>query len=174
MNLEANGEISPIEKACGRITPADKKTAEKCRERWSSLALPLGSLGLLQEAVVRICSMTGSLDPSLKKRCVVVFCADNGVVAEGVTQTGSEVTAIVAKNLCTGDTSVCKMARVAKAEVVPVDMGMISPIDDTRILLRRLGNGTENMVKAPAMTRKAAESGILTGIELAGRLKNEG
>lgn len=167
-------ELSPIQKACGEIHPADKETAEKCRERWSSLALPLGSLGLLQEAVVRICSMTKSLEPSLKKRCVVVFCADNGVVSEGVTQTGSEVTAIVAKNLCTGDTSVCKMARVARAEVIPVDMGMNFPIDDERILLRRLGNGTKNMVKEPAMTRKTAEEGILAGIELAERLKKEG
>jgi nicotinate-nucleotide--dimethylbenzimidazole phosphoribosyltransferase len=174
MKTGKEAKLSPIREACSMIGPLDKEIARKCREKWSSLALPLGSLGLLQETVVKICSMTGSLEPSIKKRCVVVFCADNGVVSEGVTQTGSEVTAIVAKNLCTGDTSVCKMARVAKADVIPVDMGMNLPIDDVGIILKRLGNGTKNMVKEPAMARKTAEDGIMAGIYLAGKLKKEG
>ncbi len=37
------------------------------------------------------------------------MCADNGVVEEGVTQTGQEVTAIVAENFLKGATSVCAM-----------------------------------------------------------------
>ncbi len=157
-----------------KINPVSADAAEQSRKKWNEIAIPLGSLGLLQEAVVRICAITESVSPYIDKRCVVVFCGDNGVVAEGVTQTGSEVTAIVAQNLCTGDTSVCKMSTVANAKVIPVDMGMNAPIDDPRILLRRLGCGTANMVKEPAMSRETAERGILAGIELAGDLKKQG
>ncbi len=54
----------------------------------------------------------------------MIFCADNGVVAEGVTQTGQEVTAIVADNFTKGATSVCIMAEIAGVDVLPVDIGM--------------------------------------------------
>ena len=47
------------------------------------------------------------------------MCADNGVVAEGVTQTGQEVTAIVAENFTKKETSVCLMSEVAGVEAVP-------------------------------------------------------
>jgi nicotinate-nucleotide--dimethylbenzimidazole phosphoribosyltransferase len=167
-------QFRSLEEACKVIYPVNEIAAETSLEKWNAIAMPLGSLGLLQEAVVRICAITGTVSPTIKKRCVVVFCGDNGVVAEGVTQTGSEVTAIVAQNLCTGDTSVCKMAAVSNTAVIPVDMGMNVLINDDRILLRRLGNGTANMVMEPAMTRETAEQGILVGIELAGQLKQQG
>ncbi|MBP1736186.1 MAG: nicotinate-nucleotide--dimethylbenzimidazole phosphoribosyltransferase [Oscillospiraceae bacterium] len=163
-----------LDHICASIKPVSEDAAGECREKWSSIAIPLGSLGLLQEAVARICAITDFVSPSIAKRCVVVFCGDNGVVAEGVTQTGSEVTAIVAKNLCTGDTSVCKMSAVANTDVIPVDMGMNAPIDDDRILPRRLGSGTSNMAKEPAMTRETALRGIFAGIELARELKARG
>lgn len=166
--------IGSLSEACRAITPVSEAAAEQGRNKWSSIAIPLGSLGLLQDAVVRICAINHSILPSIDKRCVAVFCGDNGVVAEGVTQTGSEVTAIVAQNLCTGDTSVCKMSSVANARVIPVDMGMNAPIDDERIILCRLGCGTANMVREPAMTRETAERGIMAGIKLAGQLKQQG
>ena len=156
------------------ITPADRACASRARDKWSSIAIPLGSLGLLQDAVVKLCAISGTLSPSIARRAVVVFCGDNGVVAQGVTQTGSEVTAIVAKNLCTGDTSVCKMSAVAGADVIPVDMGMNTVVEDERILLRRLGEGTADMTLSPAMPRETAELGIRYGMAIARDLKHQG
>ena len=52
-----------------------------------------------------------------------------GVVAEGVTQTGQEVTAAVAGNMARRASSVCRMAKVAGAEVYPVDIGMAYEVD---------------------------------------------
>lgn len=156
------------------ITPANVQTAEKARQKWNSIAKPLGSLGLLEEAVVRMCAMTENLNYAPTCRKVVVFCADNGVVAEGVTQAGSEVTAIVANNLCTGATSVCKMAAVAHAEVVPVDMGMNAPIANPRIQNCRVMAGTNNMAKGAAMMRAQAVQAIEYGIALAENLSHQG
>jgi nicotinate-nucleotide--dimethylbenzimidazole phosphoribosyltransferase len=156
------------------IRPADTAYAKAAKQKWDAIAKPLGSLGLLEEFVSRICAMTGSLTPQIKKRCVAVFCADNGVVCEGVTQTGSEVTAIVAKNLCTKKTSVCKMAKIALADVIPVDIGMFHPIEDSRIKNLRVAPGTQNIRSKRAMTREQAVLGIEKGIALAVELSQQG
>ena len=87
------------------------------RERWNSIAKPLGSLGLLEDIIVKIAALTGSREVNISKRAVLVFCADNGIVEEGVSQTDSSVTMAVAKNLTFGQTSVCRMASVAGCDV---------------------------------------------------------
>ena len=73
------------------------------------------------------------------------MCADNGVVEEGVTQTGQEVTAIVAENFLSGDTSACVMSRQCGTKVIPVDIGMA--VDTPRVEKRKIAYGTKNMTK---------------------------
>ena len=163
-----------LAEAIARIQPLDPSMVEKALAKWNTVAKPLGSLGLLEDAVTQICAITGSLQPDLRKRAVVMFCADNGVVAQGVTQTGSEVTAIVAKNVCTHDTSVCKMAEVAIADVFPVDMGMNTRVDDPLIWDLHIANGTEDMSQGPAMTRGQAIQGLEAGIQVAEELARRG
>lgn len=163
-----------LQETIKRIRPLEQADIDRALSKWNAVAKPLGSLGLLEDAVTQLCAMTGSLHPGIGKRCVVMFCADNGVVAEGVTQTGSEVTAIVAKNVCTHDTSVCKMAEIAHADVFPVDMGMATVVDDPRIWNRRIAAGTQDMLHGPAMTREQAVQGIEAGIEVAAELAGRG
>ena len=88
----------------------DASAQGEAQARLDGIAKPLHSLGLLEDMVVKIAGITGSAELDLSKKCVVVFCADNGVVAEGVTQTGSEITALVAENLSKGITTVNRMA----------------------------------------------------------------
>ena len=163
-----------LEEVIQGIVPADQEAMGRAKARWDSIAKPLGSLGALEDAVIRIAGMTGSPDVDISKRAVVVMCADNGVVAEGVTQTGQEVTAIVTENMSSGDTSVCRMARVAGAEVIPVDIGVARPVTGERILQRCVRRGTANMTRGPAMGREEAERAVLTGAELVGELKARG
>jgi len=152
----------------------DELAAERSRRRWDSIAKPLHGLGLLEDAVVKICALTGSADCALSPRAVAVFCADNGVVAQGVTQTGQEVTGIVAENMTRGSTSVCKMAALADAQVVPVDMGMVKRPACPGLLDRRQGPGTGDITRGPAMTRAQAESCLLDGYRLARELAGRG
>ena len=156
------------------ITPADRAAMSAAKTHWDAVAHPLSSLGLLEDAVIRIAGMTGSHRVELGKRAVVVMCADNGVVAEGVTQTGREVTAIVTENMSTGDTSVCCMARRAGAEVVPVDIGVAVPVRGEKILQRNVRRGTANMTQGPAMTREEAVRAIEVGIDVVRALKEQG
>lgn len=156
------------------IRPLDQRAMAEAKRRWDSIAHPLGSLGLLERDIIQIAGMTGSADVDLSKRAVVVMCADNGVVAEGVTQTGQEVTAIVTENMSKGDTSVCRMAKVAGAEVIPVDIGVAQPVTEERIRQSCVRRGTANMTQGPAMTREEAAKALLTGVSLVEELKKEG
>ena len=163
-----------LEEVVRSITPADQRAAGQAKARWDSIAKPLGSLGALESAVIRIAAMTGTPNVDIFKRAVVVMCADNGVVAQGVTQTGQEVTAIVAENMSSGDTSVCAMARSAGVEVVPVDIGTVTPLKGERILQRNIRRGTADLTLGPAMTRDEAERAVLTGVEIAQTLCAKG
>ncbi len=138
----------------------------KAHERWAACAKPLGSLGLMETALEEIAGLTGSPVIALKPRAVLVLCADNGVVASGVTQTDSSVTGI-ARDLAAGQTSVCCMARVADCAVVPVDMGMLDFQEEPGVLSRRVGNGTGNIEIGPAMSRAQAVEAIGIGAALA-------
>lgn len=156
------------------ITPADREAMEAAQRKWDSVGKPLGSLGELEHMVVRMAGVFGTKDFSIEKKAVAIFCADNGVVAEGVTQTGQEVTAVVAGNMARRRSSVCKMARVAGAEVCPVDVGMAFPVDHPGILQRSIRRGTRNFVHEPAMTRQETERAILTGMETVKMLCDQG
>ena len=155
------------------VRPLDGAAMDTARRRWDAIAKPLHSLGLLEDAVVKIAGITGSADVTLNKRAVIMMCADNGVVAEGVTQTGQEVTAIVAENAARGDSSVCRMARVAGADVFVVDVGVARPLSGS-VLQRNIRRGTRNIAQEPAMTAEEAMAAILTGVDLVREKKDEG
>lgn len=161
-----------LQETIDKIRPIDRKAAALAQKRWDSIGKPLHSLGKMETLVMQIAGITGSASVNIKKRALVPMCADNGVVAEGVTQTGQEVTAIVAENFLTGDTSACVMCRQCGTDVFPVDVGMVSDTKVPRDL--KVMNGTRNMAKEPAMTREEAVRGIEAGIEMVRRLKEKG
>ena len=102
------------------------------------------------------------------------MCADNGVVAEGVTQSGQDVTAIIAENMGRGTSSVCRMGRVAGADVVPVDIGVAVPVTVGKILQRNIRRGTADLAVEPAMSRAECERAILVGVEVVKDLVDQG
>ncbi len=159
--------ISAIQLPC-------KKSMELSQKRWDSIAKPLKSLGKLETTVIKIAGMIRSPQVDLKNRCVVIMCADNGVVAQGVTQTDSSVTAIVTENFTKGDTSVCVMAACAGADVIPVDIGVARDIKAEGLINLKIMYGTHDMTFGSAMSRKEAIAAIEAGINLAIRLKESG
>lgn len=155
-----------------RIAPLDDAAVARSCAHWDGLAKPIGSLGLLEKAVVKIAGLTGDYNVRLDRRAVLVLCADNGVLSEGVAQSGPEITGLVAGAVALGGASVCQMAKVANAAVVTVDMGIFEPVNVPGLLDRRIAPGTGNIAVGPAMTRDQALQAIQTGIELV-RLQKE-
>ncbi len=140
--------------------------------RWDHVAKPLHSLGKLEDMIVQIADIQETPDVCIGRRCALVFCADHGVVAEGVSQSGSEVTALVAKSIADGTANINLMASVAHAEVFAVDMGMLSDVPGT--IARKVTYGTQNMAQSLAMTRAQAEQALKTGADLVGEMKEKG
>lgn len=149
-----------------QIRPADEESRRLAGEHWMTVGKPLFSLGKLEKAVIDIAGIKGTPDYTLKKKGLLVLCADNGVVKEGVTQTGQDVTAIVAENFTRRATSVCLMSEVAGVDVFPVDMGMIRDVPGVTRKEDKIAYGTKDFLEEPAMTRDQAERAILTGIRL--------
>lgn len=111
----------------GRIPEIDVRAEEKSQARWNSLAKPVGSLGELERLAVRMAGMRGTADVCAKRRTIVVFCADNGVTAEGICGSDPALTAVIAANIAAGRGNVSAMAKAAGCEVICVDVGMFSP-----------------------------------------------
>lgn len=163
-----------LEAALQQIRPADHSAFQAVLDHWDSLAKPLGSLGELERAVARIGGVTGSADVHLNQRTLLVFCADNGVVAQGVSQSGPEVTAAVATALGAGTSTVNYLARGANCRVVPVDLGILDFSGAPGVENRRVRNGTGDISQGPALTRAECIRAIETGIELVGREAKQG
>ena len=140
----------------------DDAAAALAVKKWNSIAKPIHGMGKAEDMIVKIAGMTGSARVDLDKKLLIVMCADNGVVEEGVSQSGQDVTALVADNFASGDTTACHIAKMVHADVWPVDIGVAA---DTKIENRKIARGTKNMAKGPAMTRGEAESAILAGID---------
>ena len=157
-----------------RLPSISREAEEQVRKNWDKVAKPLDGLGKFEELIVRLGGITGGSEPDIGKRAVIVMCADNGVVREGISQSGKEVTFKVAENIAHGTASVCRMSAVAGAKVLAYDIGIDSEEYVEGIIQRRVMNGTRNFAEEPAMTEEEAAKAISVGIEAAEEAAEEG
>ena len=157
-----------------RIEPLDATVLQAARDKWNAVAKPIGSLGALERMVEQIAGLVGDIDFSLDKRAVVVLCADNGVVAQGVSQSQPDITTVIAGSVARGISSVCKMAHTGGIDAYSVDMGMLDPSDVPGVIDRHIARGTNDISMGPAMTREQALEAIRVGVDLVGEFKEKG
>ena len=152
----------------------DQEQAALCRQRWDRIAKPLRSLGYLEELVIQLAGIQRTVDVRLDRRVCLVVCADNGVLAEGVSQTTADITALQSRSIAQGNGTVNTMATAANCDVVAVDVGINSDLDEPRLLRRKAGHGTGNIATGPAMTWAQMEQTIATGIDLVREMEAKG
>ncbi len=157
-----------------KIQEPSLKAYTKAQVHWDSIAKPLDGLGVFEDIIKKIAGITQNADVVIGKKAVVVMCADNGIIEEGVSQSGHEVTTVVSSNIAKGIASVCRMANVAGADVIPVDIGIKDNININGILNRKVLNGTANFAKEPAITSEGLLQAIQTGIDITRDLKEKG
>lgn len=58
---KAVADMEKILEILSEIRPADQKAMEAARLRWNSVAKPIGSLGVLEEDLIKICRDPGKL-----------------------------------------------------------------------------------------------------------------
>ncbi|PYE45528.1 nicotinate-nucleotide--dimethylbenzimidazole phosphoribosyltransferase [Paenibacillus barcinonensis] len=149
-----------------KIVAPDLNVAAETSAHVDVLTKPPGSLGKLEELVIRLAGMTGKARPQFDRRAVIVMAADHGVVAEGISAFPAEVTPQMVMNFLAGGAAVNVLARHARAEVICVDIGVNADLEHANLLSRNIRKGTANMAQGAAMTREEAIQAILTGVEV--------
>ncbi len=157
-----------------RISSPNEDARLAARRHWNAVAKPIASLGALEAIVEQIAALTGDARVSIRRRVAVVMCADNGVVAQGVSQCGQDVTTAVASSIAQGTSSICSMCKPVGVDTLAVDLGMTTPPSAQGVLDKHIARGTADISCGPAMTREQAIEAIQVGVELVGELKDEG
>lgn len=166
-----------LEQTLNGIQPVRSQWRLKAREHLDNLAIPRGSLGDLLDIAEQLVAVKQTLKPSVREKTVVTMAADHGVVSEGVSAFPRDVTLQMVANFVAGGAAISVLAGVAGARVIVVDMGVAADLGSSvmgKVLSCKVDYGTGSMARGPAMTRLQAVQALETGIEIAGRLVEEG
>ena len=167
--------MEKLKETIKKIEAPDPVLLEKAQAKLDDLTKPQGSLGRLEELAKQMVSITGSTDPVINKKAVLVMAGDHGVVKDGVSAYPQEVTMQMVLNFLGGGAAINVLARHIGAEVQVVDMGVAAEFDpDPKLLNKKVARGTNNMTEGPAMSEVQAISALEAGIEVAGTMVDSG
>lgn len=147
---------------------------KEAKHLWDLKQKPLDGLGDFEETISKILAINEDISLKSLKKVLVIMCADHGVVEEGVSQTGQEVTLSVAKALGENISSASKMAAYAHVDVKAVDIGINSDEIIKGVRNLKIKHGTDNFTKTQAMTIDETILAIETGITIANECKING
>ncbi|ROQ93320.1 nicotinate-nucleotide--dimethylbenzimidazole phosphoribosyltransferase [Desulfosoma caldarium] len=156
-----------LQSIVARIEPADSHWEKLAWERLRSQIRPRGSLGRLEEMAARLGAIFRSVSPSVSRKIIFTMAGDHGVAEEGVSAYPQEVTAQMVFSFLKGWASINILADHVGAEVRVVDLGVASDLpEDWAVIRRKIGKGTRNITKGPAMERHEAVRGLVEGARL--------
>ena len=150
-----------------KIEPLDEAAMIAARARQAQLAKPPGSLGRLENLSVQLAGITGKVHNRIERKHLLVFAADNGVVAEGVSSAPQSVTLMQTINLTRQKTGASTLCKHFGCEITVCDVGVNAEIREPKVLNRKIAFGTGNILHGPALTRQQCIQAIQTGFALA-------
>jgi nicotinate-nucleotide--dimethylbenzimidazole phosphoribosyltransferase len=157
-----------LEKTIQDIRPIDPRWIESARQRQLELTKPPGSLGRLEEIANRCAAIRETFELTASHPRIVLFAADHGVCAEGVSAYPQQVTAQMVLNFLAGGAAINAFARSGGIELKVVDVGVATPLPlSSGLLSRCVAPGTRNFCEEAAMTEVEMAAALETGIELA-------
>ena len=160
-----------------KVLPADAEAMARAKSRWDTVSKPKNSLGDLEELIVRIAGAQRTENIDISRRAVVVFAADNGIVAERIAQSSPDLTAGVAVHIACGRGNINIMARAAGCDVTCVDVGINSRYMQVRpreMVDLHVSDGTRSFLEGPAMTDNEACKAMRAGLLMADRINAKG
>lgn len=173
--------MNVVAQTCAAIEPVSVAMARRMQHILDDKTKPRGSLGMLESLACRLAAIYGRCDPPVPAKAVLVMAADHGVTDEGVSAYPAEVTAQMVLNFARGGAAINVLARQAGARVIVVNMGTRQPVlaaepasstgpVPCRLIDARIGPGTANFARGPAMTVEQAQAALAAGIHLASEL----
>lgn len=159
-----------------QIQPIDVTLSTQVQERLDQLTKPRGSLGQLEELALRCAVILRQVRPRVDKKTLFLCCADHGVCEEGVSAYPRTVTAQMVYNFLRGGAAISVLARQFGIAVHIVDIGVDHDFAPhlSGLIQRKIGRGTANFARGPAMSAAAAVRAIEVGIELARTAVSDG
>jgi len=133
---------------------------------------PLGSLGVLESLAKQIGLIQSTRDVAITQPAILVFAADHGVVAEGISAYPQDVTWQMVENFLARGAAINVFATQNNCELRVIDAGVnhdFGPRDG--LTDRKLAHGTQNFAHEPAMSRAICEAALSAGMALAAELK---
>lgn len=135
---------------------------------------PVGALGRMEGLAARIARIQGSLTPRVESCSLTIFAADHGIAVEGVSAYPREVTRQMVSNFLSGGAAANVFAASLGVSVQVVDAGVAgAPIEDPRLVSRRIGPGTRSFLRQPAMTGEQCDRALVWGEALGARAAGE-
>jgi nicotinate-nucleotide--dimethylbenzimidazole phosphoribosyltransferase len=160
-----------LEQTIAKIVPQSEEYRKQAEEHILDLTMPRWALGRVLELAVDLVGMTRSMSPPVKQKNIVLMAGDHGIIEEGVSEQPQDVTMQMVHNFIGGGAGINVLADNAGAKVTVVDMGINNSVQDLvdagKIIDKKIGYGTKNFAKGPAMTREQAIASIEAGIQVA-------
>ena len=157
------------------IKGLDRSAMKQAAAHQDRLTKPQGSLGRLEELAIQIAGIRGDPHPKLKRKRVVVFAGDHGVVDEGVSAYPKDVTAQMVLNFLSGGAGINAIAGCMGAEVEVVDVGVDFEFPElTGLVAEKIRRGSRIIAQGPAMTREETIAALEVGIERADHARKNG
>lgn len=148
---------------------------EAARAAVAAKTKPPGALGRIEELAIELAVLQQTLTPSVDRARLVVFGADHGVAAEGVSAYPAVVTAQMMANLANGGAAACVFARTLDVGLEVVDVGVAADLSAlTGIVHAKVRPGTANFTTGPAMTSGDLAAAIEVGRSAARRAAQAG
>jgi nicotinate-nucleotide--dimethylbenzimidazole phosphoribosyltransferase len=145
----------------------DSALRSALQSRMDGKTKPLGSLGRLEALAQQIGCILGSTSPRLREPQLVVFAADHGLAARGVSAYPSDVTWQMVENFLAGGAAVSVLARQHGLALTVVDAGVRHDFAPRAGLLsRKIGAGTADALAGPAMSEAQCSGAIAAGREV--------
>lgn len=155
--------------------PVDAMAADAARRRQVQLTKPRGSLGRLEALAIRLAGLQGTPTPSPDPVQILLFAADHGVAAEGVSAFPQAVTNQMVRTIAAGGAAISVLARTLDARLEILDLGTVAdPGPLAGVRSERLGPGTGNILREPAMSDGQVVAAINLGRAAAGRAVDSG
>jgi len=146
---------------------ANAALAARLRHRIDHLTKPLGSLGRMEALMLQIGLLQGRIEPRLEQPQAIVFAADHGLAARGVSAYPAEVTAQMVENFLAGGAAISVLARLHGLALTIVDAGVRAPIVARAGLVSRpVARGTADALEGPAMTPAQCVQALELGREV--------
>ena len=158
------------------VDKPDMSLLERLRSKVDSKTKPLGALGVLEEIAVQIGLIQGTLSPRLSNPHLLVFASDHGIAEEGVSKYPAEVTQQMVYNFLNGGAAINVFTKQHGIELKIIDAGVNHSFEITHkdFVDQKIGNGTKNVFKEPAMTKEQLEAAIDAGFKIVNQVFSAG